>query len=99
MADVPIFWKTTDALAQNTIDIIDMELRFSVSGLWCWLQLTGKVTKRNEKNEILECLSLMSVALNNIETIINWYDEYPSETCIIMEDDISLANIKYWNFD
>ena len=51
------------------------------------------------EKEILECLSLMSVALNNIETIINWYDEYPSETCIIMEDDISLANIKYWNFD
>jgi hypothetical protein len=51
------------------------------------------------ENDILECLSLMSVALNNIETIINWYDEHPSETCIIMEDDISLANIKYWNFD
>ena len=51
------------------------------------------------EDEILECLSLMSVALNNIETIINWYDTYPSETCIIMEDDISLSNIKYWNFD
>lgn len=48
---------------------------------------------------ILECLSLMSVAINNIETVINWYDEYPSETCILMEDDLCLDNIKYWNFD
>jgi len=51
------------------------------------------------EEEILECLSLMSVALNNIETIVNWYDTHPSETCIIMEDDLSLDNIKYWNFD
>ena len=48
---------------------------------------------------ILECVSLMSTALNNIETIINWYNTYPSETCIMMEDDLSLENIKYWNFD
>jgi hypothetical protein len=48
---------------------------------------------------ILECVSLMSTALNNIETIINWYDTHPSETCILMEDDLSLDNIKYWNFD
>ena len=48
---------------------------------------------------ILECLSAMSTALNHIETIIGWYDNNFSETCILMEDDISLANIKYWNFD
>jgi len=48
---------------------------------------------------ILECLSAMSTALNHIETIISWYDINSSETCILMEDDISLANIKYWNFD
>jgi len=51
------------------------------------------------EKEILESLSVMSVALNNIETIVNWYDTYPSETCIMMEDDLSLTNIKYWNFD
>lgn len=51
------------------------------------------------EQEILESLSVMSVALNNIETIVNWYDTYPSETCIMMEDDLSMQNIKYWNFD
>lgn len=51
------------------------------------------------EKEILECLSSMSTALNHIETIINWYDENLSETCILMEDDLSLHNIKYWNFD
>src|SRR5210317_373188 len=50
------------------------------------------------EDEILECLSAMSTALNHIETIIGWYDNNSSETCILMEDDISLANIKYWNF-
>lgn len=51
------------------------------------------------ENKILECISLMSTALNNIETIVNWYDSYSSETCIMMEDDLSLQTIKYWNFD
>lgn len=51
------------------------------------------------ENRILECISLMSTALNNIETIVNWYDSYPSETCIMMEDDLSLQTINYWNFD
>ncbi len=51
------------------------------------------------ENQILECLSAMSTALNHIETIINWYDSNLSETCIIMEDDLSIQNIKYWNFD
>jgi hypothetical protein len=51
------------------------------------------------EEEILDSLSSMSVALNNIETIIKWYDTYPSETCIMMEDDLSMENIKYWNFD
>lgn len=63
------------------------------------------VSKYNEwknvvvEEGILECISLMSTALNNIETIVNWYDNHLSETCIIMEDDLSLNNIKYWNFD
>jgi hypothetical protein len=51
------------------------------------------------EKDILESLSVMSVALNNIETIINWYDTHPSETCLMMEDDLSLDNIKHWNFD
>lgn len=51
------------------------------------------------EDKIMECVSLMSTALNNIETIVNWYDTYPSETCIMMEDDLCLQTIKYWNFD
>jgi hypothetical protein len=51
------------------------------------------------EKEILECKSGMSIALNHIRTIIDWYDNNISKTCIIMEDDLSLHNIKYWNFD
>jgi hypothetical protein len=51
------------------------------------------------EKEILECKAAMSCALNHIETIVNWYDSNSSETCIMMEDDLSLHNIEYWNFD
>jgi hypothetical protein len=50
------------------------------------------------EKEILESLSVMSVALNNIETIINWYDTHPSETCLMMEDDLSLVRYKVLEF-
>jgi len=32
------------------------------------------------EKDILESLSVMSVSLNNVETIVNWYDTHPSET-------------------
>lgn len=87
---------------------ISMETQFDYWGITDYRRVPASkyhVSKYNEwkdvviEDGILECLSLMSVALNNIETIVNWYDENESETCIIMEDDLSLDNIKYWNFD
>lgn len=51
------------------------------------------------EKEILENKSAMSCALNHIETMIGWYNSNLSETCIMMEDDLSLHNIQYWNFD
>lgn len=51
------------------------------------------------EEEIVECISSMSCALNHIKTIIDWYDCNISESCVIMEDDLSLDNIKYWNLN
>ena len=51
------------------------------------------------EEEIVEGISLMSCALNHIKTIIDWYDCNISESCVIMEDDLSLDNIKYWNLN
>ena len=51
------------------------------------------------EDRIIETETLMSTALNHITTIIDWYDNNESETCIIMEDDLSLDNIRHWNFD
>jgi hypothetical protein len=51
------------------------------------------------EEEIVECVSLMSCATNQIKTIIDWYDCNISESCVIMEDDISIYNAKFWNFN
>ena len=51
------------------------------------------------EEEIVEGISLMSCALNHIKTIIDWYDCNISVSCVIMEDDLSLDNIKYWNLN
>lgn len=85
-----------------------METQFSDWGITNYHRVCASkydVSKYDEWKDIvveegiLECISLMSTAVNNIETIVNWYDAHPSETCIMMEDDLSLGTIKYWNFD
>jgi len=40
-----------------------------------------------------------SIVLNQFNTIIDWYNSGVSEYCIIMQDDLSLELIEYWNFD
>ena len=41
----------------------------------------------------------MSMLFNQFNTLIDWYNSNKSEHCIIMEDDLCLDSIKYWNFD
>jgi hypothetical protein len=41
----------------------------------------------------------LSTLLNQCQSIVDWYDENISETCIIAEDDINLDLCKYWGFD
>ena len=41
----------------------------------------------------------ISITLNQFDTLIDWYYSNKSEYCIIMEDDLCLDTIEYWNFD
>jgi hypothetical protein len=41
----------------------------------------------------------LATLVDRIHGIIDWYDSNVSETCLIVEDDISLDTVKYWNFD
>jgi len=41
----------------------------------------------------------MSMLFNQFNTLIDWYNFNKSEHCIIMEDDLCLDSMKYWNFN
>ena len=41
----------------------------------------------------------ISILVNQLQSIIDWYYENSSETCLILEDDLNFSLIKYWTFD
>jgi hypothetical protein len=49
--------------------------------------------KRNNK------ISYISILVNQLQSIIDWYNENISETCLILEDDLNFSTVKYWPFD
>jgi len=49
--------------------------------------------KRNNK------ISYISILVNQLQSIIDWYNENVSETCLILEDDLNFSTVNYWSFD
>ena len=49
--------------------------------------------KRNNK------ISYISILVNQLQSIIDWYNENVSETCLILEDDLNFSTTKYWSFN
>jgi len=49
--------------------------------------------KRNNK------ISYISILVNQLQSIIDWYNENVSETCLILEDDLNFSTVNYWPFD
>jgi len=41
----------------------------------------------------------VSILVNQMQSIIDWYNENSSETCIIAEDDLNMDTLKLWPFD
>lgn len=41
----------------------------------------------------------VSILVNQLQSIIDWYNDNISETCIIAEDDLNLSIVKFWPFD
>ncbi len=44
-------------------------------------------------------ISRISTLVNQFQSIIDWYDENISETCLIIEDDLNFYTVKFWSFD
>lgn len=44
-------------------------------------------------------ISYISILVNQLQSIIDWYNENISETCLILEDDLNFSTVKYWSFD
>lgn len=64
--------------------------RYSVNNFLEW---RGKIL-----GNILNEPPRLSTLLNQLQTIIDWYDSNYSETCIIAEDDVNFLTAKYWPF-
>jgi hypothetical protein len=44
-------------------------------------------------------ISYVSILVNQLQSIIDWYYSEISETCLILEDDLNFKLAAYWNFD
>lgn len=62
---------------------------------WKKLLTLADYEKYIRKNSIC----YVSILVNQLQSIIDWYNENTSETCIIAEDDLSLLPCRYWPFD
>lgn len=49
--------------------------------------------------EMQNQIERISTLINQFQSIIDWYDQNISETCLIAEDDISFYTAKFWPFD
>ena len=50
-------------------------------------------------NERLNHIHYISILVNQLQSIIDWYYENSSETCLILEDDLNFVVTKFWPFD
>ena len=44
-------------------------------------------------------VSYISILVNQLQSIIDWYNENISENCLILEDDLNFVSVKFWPFD
>ncbi|MBM4241821.1 MAG: hypothetical protein FJ150_09215 [Euryarchaeota archaeon] len=44
-------------------------------------------------------ISYVSILVNQLQSIVDWYFEDRSETCLILEDDLNFIPSKFWSFD
>lgn len=46
-----------------------------------------------------DSICYVSILVNQLQSIIDWYNNNISETCIIAEDDLNIGTFKFWTFD
>lgn len=83
-----------------------METQFKQRGITDYTRISASRFATSKIDEWGHRLDLMllaksdaSIVMNQFTTIIDWYNSGISETCIIMQDDLSLELIDYWMFD
>ena len=83
-----------------------MESQFKERGITDYTRISASRFATSKIDEWGHRLDLMllaksdaSIVMNQFTTIIDWYNSGISETCIIMQDDLSLELIDYWGFD
>lgn len=83
-----------------------MEGQFKERGITDYTRISASRFATSKIDEWGHRLDLMllaksdaSIVMNQFTTIIDWYNSGISETCIIMQDDLSLELIDYWMFD
>lgn len=99
----PIFYLNLD----HRIDRKNyMEDQFKQRGITDYTRISASRFATSKIDEWGHRLDLMllaksdaSIVMNQFTTIIDWYNSGISETCIIMQDDLSLELIDYWMFD
>lgn len=50
-------------------------------------------------DDILTQPQFLSVLLNRIQSIVDWYNSNTSEVCMMIEDDLSFDTVEYWDFN
>ena len=50
-------------------------------------------------DQIQNEIKRISTLINQFQSIIDWYDQNISETCLITEDDLSFYTVNFWPFD
>lgn len=46
-----------------------------------------------------DSICYLSILVNQLQSIVDWYNDNTSETCIIAEDDLNIGTFKFWTFD
>jgi hypothetical protein len=85
-----------------------MENQFSILEISNYVRVSADRYSPHNFNEWKKCLitekiknkiSYISILINQLQSIIDWYNDSISETCLILEDDLSFLTSKYWNFN
>jgi len=85
-----------------------IEKQFNIFGITDYVRVSANRYSPENFNEwkkkllikkINNKISCLSILINQLQSIVDWHNNSVSETCLILEDDLSFLTAKYWNFN